>query len=79
MTKQRIENIRKSAGQRIDKFLNNWISRKLMVLIIASVGLFDGKLDGDNWTIVATGYVAIQGFTEIVKELYKVKNGQNNT
>jgi len=50
-----------------------------MVLIIASVGLFDGKLDGDNWTIVATGYVAIQGFTEIVKELYKVKNGQNNT
>ena len=50
-----------------------------MVLIIASVGLFDGKLDGNNWTIVATGYVAIQGFTEIVKELYKVKNGQNNT
>ena len=48
MTKQRIENIRKSAGQRIDKFLNNWISRKLMVLIIASVGLFDGKLDGDD-------------------------------
>lgn len=78
MTKERIESIRKSAGQRVDKFLNRWISRKLTVLVIASVGLFDGKLDGDNWTIVATGYVAIQGFTEIVKELYKVKNGQAN-
>lgn len=79
MTKERIKSITQNAGQRIDKFLNRWISRKLMVLIIASVGLFDGKLDGDNWTIVATGYVAIQGFTEIVKELYKVRNGQNNT
>ena len=70
----KIELIRKSAGQRIDKFLNNWISRKLLVLIIASVGLFDGKLDGDNWTIVATGYVAIQGFADIVERLYKAKN-----
>lgn len=70
----KIELIRKSAGQRIDKFLNNWISRKLLVLIIASIGLFDGKLDGDNWTIVATGYVAIQGFADIVERLYKAKN-----
>lgn len=78
MTKERIETIRKSAGQRVDKFLNRWISRKLTVLVIASVGLFDGKLDGDNWTIVATGYVAIQGFTDIVERLYRAKNGQNN-
>lgn len=78
MTKERIETMRKSAGQRVDKFLNRWISRKLTVLIIASVGLFDGKLDGDNWTIVATGYVAIQGFTDIVEKLYRARNGQNN-
>lgn len=78
MTKERIETMRKSAGQRVDKFLNRWISRKLTVLVIASVGLFDGKLDGDNWTIVATGYVAIQGFTDIVERLYRAKNGQNN-
>lgn len=74
MTKERIQTISKSAGQRIDKFLNRWISRKLTVLVIASVGLFDGNLDGDNWTIVATGYVAIQGFTDIVEKLYKAKN-----
>jgi hypothetical protein len=74
MTKERINSIRQNAGQRVDKFLNRWISRKLTVLVIASVGLFDGKLDGDNWTIVATGYVAIQGFTDIVERLYKAKN-----
>lgn len=79
MTKKRIQTIRKSAGQRVDKFLNNWISRKLTVFLVASYALFGDKLDGDNWTIVATGYVAIQGFTEIVKELNKAKNGQNYT
>ena len=73
-TKERVEIIRKSAGQRIDKFLNRWISRKLSVFLVASYALFSGNLDGDNWTIVATGYVAIQGFTEIVERLYKAKN-----
>lgn len=78
MTKERINSIRQSAGQRVDKFLNRWISKKLTVFLVASYALFGDKLDGDNWTIVATGYVAIQGFTDIVERLYKVKNGQAN-
>jgi Fe-S cluster assembly ATPase SufC len=78
MTKERIKSIRQNAGQRVDKFLNRWISKKLTVFVVASYGLFGDKLDGDNWTIVATGYVAIQGFTDIIERLYKVKNGQNN-
>lgn len=78
MTKERIKLIRQNAGQRVDKFLNRWISKKLTVFLVASYALFGDKLDGDNWTIVATGYVAIQGFTDIVERLYKVRNGQNN-
>ena len=78
MTKERIQSISKSAGQRVDKFLNRWISKKLTVFIVASYALFGDKLDGDNWTIVATGYVAIQGFTDIVERLYKARNGQAN-
>jgi Fe-S cluster assembly ATPase SufC len=74
MTKERIQTIGKSAGQRIDKFLNRWISKKLTVFIVASYGLFGGKLDGDNWTILATGYVAIQGFADIVEQISKAKN-----
>ena len=79
MTKERIKSIRQNAGQRIDKFLNRWISKKLTVFIVASYGLFSGKLDGDNWTILATGYVAIQGFADIVEQISKAKNnGQGN-
>jgi Fe-S cluster assembly ATPase SufC len=73
MTKERINSIRQNAGQRIDKFLNRWISKKLTVFIVASYGLFGGKLDGDNWTILATGYVAIQGFSDIVEQISKAK------
>ena len=73
MSKEQLLEIKKSAGQRIDKFLNRWISRKLTVFITGSVALFTGVLDGDNWTIVATGYVAIQGFTEIVERIYNAK------
>jgi len=69
--------IRKSTGERIDKFLNRWISKKLTVLIIGSVGLFKGNLDGDNWTIIATGYVAVQGFVDIVERMIKAKNNVN--
>jgi hypothetical protein len=73
MTKERINSIRQNAGQRIDKFLNRWISKKLTVFIVASYGLFSDKLDGDNWTILATGYVAIQGFADIVEQISKAK------
>lgn len=77
ITSEKIGKIRRSTGQRIDKFLNSWISRKLLVFIVASYGLFGGKLDGDNWTIIATGYVAIQGFVDIVERISKAKNNAN--
>lgn len=76
-TKERVEIIKKSAGQRIDKFLNRWISKKLTVFIVASYGLFSRSLDGDNWTIIATGYVAIQGFVDIVERISKAKSNAN--
>lgn len=77
ITSEKIGKIRRSTGQRIDKFLNSWISRKLLVFIVASYGLFGGKLDGDNWTIIATGYVAVQGFVDIVERISKAKNNAN--
>ncbi len=74
MTKERIQKITKSAGQRVDKFLNRWISRKLMAFGVGSVGLFTGNLDSGDWVIVATAYVTIQGFTDIVERIYKAKS-----
>ena len=63
-----------SRQEYIDKYLSKFISRKLIVFITASVGLFTGKIDGDNWVIISTAYVSIEGFTSIVTEIYKSKN-----
>jgi hypothetical protein len=63
-----------STKEKVDLFLNKWVSRKLTVFVIASAGLFFAKLDGDNWTIVATVYISIEGATNIVERLMKLKN-----
>ena len=55
--------------QTIDAILNKWVSRKLMVFVIASFGLFSGTLDSGDWTILATAYVGVVGFYEIVGKL----------
>lgn len=74
MTKERIQTLTKSVGQRADKFLNRWISRKLMTFGIGSVALFTGNLESGDWVIIATAYVTIQGFTDIVERIYKAKS-----
>ena len=53
----------------LDKILNKIISRKLMVFLIACAGLFVGDLTSQDWVIIATAYVSIQGFTDIVTKL----------
>jgi hypothetical protein len=57
--------------EQIDRILSKFISRKLMVFIIACCGLFLGNLTSQDWVIIATAYVSIQGFTDIVA---KIKN-----
>jgi hypothetical protein len=55
--------------EQIDKILSKFISRKLMVFIIACCGLFLGNLTSQDWVIISTAYVSIQGFTDIVAKL----------
>lgn len=59
--------------EQVDILLSKWISRKLMVFIVACTGLFSGMLTSSDWVIVATAYIGIQGFTDIVK---KIKNNE---
>ena len=75
MSKEEIKTIRRNVGQRIDKFLNRWISRKLTVFLVASFGLFGGNLESNDWVIVASMYIAIQGATEIAEKLFKARFG----
>jgi hypothetical protein len=63
-----------SRKEKIDLFISKWVSRKLMAFGIASVALFKGSIESNDWVVVATMYVAIQGATDIVERLYKAKN-----
>jgi hypothetical protein len=55
--------------EQLDILLNKWISRKLMVFIVACAGLFTGYLTSSDWIIISTAYIGIQGFTDIVNKL----------
>jgi hypothetical protein len=63
-----------SNKEKVDLFLNKWVSRKLTVFVIASAGLFYGNLTSTDWVIVATSYITIEGVTNIVERLMKTKN-----
>lgn len=55
--------------EQVDAILNKFISRKLLVFTIACAGLFLGNLTSSDWVVVATAYIGVQGFTDIVKGL----------
>lgn len=64
-----------STREKIDFFLNKWVSRKLTVFVVGSVGLFLGNLTSSDWVIIATAYITIEGITTIVEKLMKAKGG----
>jgi hypothetical protein len=55
--------------EQFDLILNKWVSRKLLVFIIACAGLFRGNLTSSDWIIIATVYIGIEGITNIVERL----------
>lgn len=65
-----------STREKVDIFLNKWVSRKLTVFVVGSIGLFSGKLTSSDWVIIATAYIAIEGATNIVERLMKAKSNQ---
>ena len=62
-----------STKEKLDNLLKKWISRKLTVFVIASFGLFSSVLTSTDWVIVATAYISIQGVSDIVERLFKLK------
>lgn len=66
-----------SRTEKVDLYLKKWVSRKLTVFVIASAGLFSGVITSTDWVIIATSYITIEGVTNIVERLFKVKNNVN--
>ena len=55
--------------QKLDAILNSWISRKLMVFIVASFGLFWGTLTSQDWVTIAGVYIGTQGAIDAITKL----------
>jgi hypothetical protein len=62
-----------STREKVDLFLNKWVSRKLTVFVVGSIALFLGNLTSSDWVIIATAYIAIEGATNIVERVMKAK------
>jgi|APGre2960657373_1045057.scaffolds.fasta_scaffold02589_3 hypothetical protein len=50
----------------IDKYLNKTVSKTLMITLIATVALFTSKLNGWEWTIIATAYIGSEKFSKTI-------------
>jgi uncharacterized membrane protein YiaA len=57
--------------EQFDLILSKWISRKLLVFLIACIGLFNQTLTSSDWVVIATAYIGIEGVTNIVERLRK--------
>ena len=59
----------------IDRLQSKWISRKLLVFLIACFGLFSGKLTSSDFVVISSLYMLTQGGKDILIEYYKSKSG----
>lgn len=62
----------------IDKYLGKSISKTLMITFIATLGLFLDKLNGTEWTIIATAYIGSTKWTETVLKLKNITKTNPN-
>jgi len=58
----------------LDKFLERWTSRKLMVWGAATTFLAFDKLGPDEWVAVSLAYIGIEGLADIAT---RWKHGDN--
>ena len=54
---------------KLDALLNKWLSRKLMVFLVACLGLFSNTLTSSDWVVIATVYIGTTGALDIVSKL----------
>ena len=54
---------------KIDTVLKKYVSRKLMVFVVASFGLFSQTLTSSDWVIIAAVYISAQGAIDAIAKL----------
>lgn len=59
----------------IDRYMNKWVSRKLVVFIVGSIGLFTGHIESGDWVIISATYMSVEGIVSVITQIYKAKGG----
>lgn len=54
---------------KIDTFLKKWLSRKLMVFLIATGLAIFGSLTSSDWVTISVCYIGTQGALDIATKL----------
>lgn len=54
---------------KLDKILNNWLSKKLFVFFTATALAIFGNLTSGDWVVIATVYIGTQGVIDAVAKL----------
>jgi hypothetical protein len=67
-----------SKKELLDRLQGKFVSRKLLVFVVACVGLFNGSITSEDWVIVATSYIAVQSAVDTVEKLFKAKNNNGD-
>ena len=49
----------------LDKLLERYLSRKLLVFVTATVMLPNGMLTGEQWVAISLAYIGSQGLADI--------------
>lgn len=58
----------------IDKLQSKWISRKLLVFLIACFGLFSGKLSSSDFVVIASAYMIAQSGKDVMVDYLKSRS-----
>jgi hypothetical protein len=61
--------MRDSSGK-LDVLIRKVTSRKLLVFVIGTIGMFAGLIDPDNWTSLGLAYIGMESLVDIAA-LYK--------
>jgi hypothetical protein len=59
--------------EQIDKILSKWISRKLLVFLIATISLFTKHITSTDWLVIASIYLGTETAISIITEYVKNK------
>lgn len=58
----------------IDGLQSKFISRKLLVFVVACFGLFSGKLTSSDFVVIASAYMIAQSGKDVMVDYLKSRN-----